>query len=131
MSIGSSNIEEKPCGCCFHKGTGFPTHFCDSHEPHRDKFTAAANDDGPLEIDIDNLRAENAYLKRRVALLENLDATRLMNAQVLNALEFVGLNCCRWRAECKCLLDCPGSVVCNTSGLALVDDNGQPVGERP
>jgi hypothetical protein len=131
MSIGFSNIAEKPCGCRYDEITGMFPHFCEIHS--RDLLAEL-----PFEIDIDKVREQlaaekalNARLTARIAILESLDATRLMNAQVLNALEFVGLNCCRWRAECKCLLDCPGSVVCNTSGLALVDDNGQPVGERP
>jgi len=60
------------------------------------------------------------------------EANRLLNdaldrnAQLARALEFVSQNCCLYRARGQCLMDCTGAILCNLTGLKLVQPETIP-----
>ncbi len=60
----------------------------------------------------------------------DIDKLRSISARLANALSFVGQRCCKYRAERKCLIDCQGAVICDTTDLVLVDENGKAVGGK-
>jgi len=73
-----------------------------------------------------NLDMRDWALEKDWVFETDSDKLRSLNAQIMNAIEFVSANCCKWRAERKCLFNCLGTIACNTEGLFLVNEDGEP-----
>ncbi len=76
------------------------------------------------------LEKERVFETDSDKLRRDLAQERQLKAEFTNALVWVGENVCKFRAERKCLINCAGAMACNTEDLALVDNNGKPVGGK-